>query len=69
MPSVDLSVAGGVGEMQWYINGEYRYSSKANQTVRHRFPAAGRYEIVVVDEQGQTDRRRVKVERTDLAYY
>ncbi len=69
LPSVDLSVAGGVGELQWYINGEYRYSSKANQTVRHRFATAGRYEIVVVDEQGQTDRRRVKVERTELAYH
>lgn len=69
MPQVDLSVAGGVGELQWYINGEYRFSSKANQTVRHRFATAGRYEIVVVDEQGQTDRRRVKVERADLAYY
>lgn len=68
MPLVRLSAAGGVGELQWYINGQWRYSSKAHQPVRHRFDTVGRYEIVVVDEQGQTDRRRITVERQDLAY-
>ncbi|HVL02435.1 MAG TPA: penicillin-binding protein 1C [Dongiaceae bacterium] len=69
LPTVDLSVTGGVGQLQWYINGEYKFSSKPNQNVRHRFAGPGRYEIVVVDEQGQTDRRRVKVEGADLAYH
>lgn len=63
MPLVRLSAAGGVGELQWYINGVWRYSSKAHQAFSHRFDSTGRYEIVVVDEQGQTDRRRLTVER------
>lgn len=68
MPLVRLSATGGVGELQWYINGQWHYSSKAHQAVRHRFDSTGRYEIVVVDEQGQTDRRRIRVERLDLAF-
>ena len=74
MPLVRLSAAGGVGELQWYINGQWHYSSKSHQAVRHRFDTVGRYEIAVVDEQGQTDRRRITVERIavenqDLAYH
>ncbi len=69
MPRLNLLASGGVGQLQWYINGQWRYSSKANQTVRHRFATSGQYEIVVVDEQGQTDRRRVTVEQTELAYH
>ena len=69
MPEVNLSVTGGVGELQWYINGIYQFSSKANQTVQHRFSGMGRYEIVVMDEQGRADRRTVTVEQPQLAYH
>ncbi|MGB3622711.1 MAG: penicillin-binding protein 1C [Ketobacter sp.] len=62
MPAADLGVSGGAGEFNWYINGHYHYHSKANQTVRHPFKKSGRYEIVVVDEQGQTDRRSITIE-------
>lgn len=69
LPEISLSASGGVGELQWYVNGSWHYRSKAGQTLRHRFATAGRYEIVVVDAQGQTDRRQLTVERTDLAYH
>jgi penicillin-binding protein 1C len=69
LPDISLSASGGVGELQWYVNGSWHYRSKAGQTLRHRFATAGRYEIVVVDAQGQTDRRQLTVERTDLAYH
>lgn len=62
LPRVRLSVAGGVGELQWYIDGQWHYSSKANQSIHHRFERLGPHEIVVVDEQGHTDRRRISVE-------
>jgi len=69
LPDISLSASGGVGELQWYVNGRWHYRSKAGQTLRHRFATAGRYEVVVVDAQGQTDRRQLTVERTDLAYH
>ncbi len=62
-PLATFSALGGLGELTWYVNGEPRYISKANQPVQHTFDRPGRHEVVVIDAQGQMDRRVVMLDR------
>lgn len=61
-PLVNLSVQGGSGTLNWFVNGRPVHRSKVNQRFQHRFDTIGRYEVVVVDEQGQLARRTFSVE-------
>ena len=53
-PSITLESLGGIGRHYWFINGEMHYQLSASDRQLHRFNAAGRYRISVVDELGSS---------------
>jgi penicillin-binding protein 1C len=61
-PATDLLALGGVGKRFWFVNGKALNPAGVTHSMAYRFPAAGQYQIAVVDEQGNTDRISVKVE-------
>ncbi len=54
-PSVWLKTLGGDGVKHWYINGEYSYEAMPDQNVEHVLRNKGEQQIVVQDEQGNSD--------------
>ncbi len=61
LPSISLRASGGTGHLDWYINGAFFAQSAANERLSYQSIREGRQEILVIDSQGQTDRKTVEV--------
>lgn len=62
MPSISLQALGGRGVRDWFVNGRYIFSTGEQQALPYQFTQLGEQQIVVIDEQGNADRLRVRVE-------
>ncbi|MCY0965894.1 penicillin-binding protein 1C [Parathalassolituus penaei] len=51
-----LGSLGGYGSKDWYLNGQYVGTSTGNQSPTLQLTTAGPQELVVIDEQGSSDR-------------
>lgn len=58
-PVIKLSSMGGEGKRRWYINGEHYKDAEPNQVVEYVLQHKGRYEVVLMDEQGKLDRVQI----------
>ncbi|WP_221800370.1 penicillin-binding protein 1C [Oceanobacter mangrovi] len=56
LPVLALGANGGVGLRHWYINGEYRGSSGERQVFQLPLRQPGEQQIVVIDDEGNSDR-------------
>lgn len=63
LPSVTLNSIGGFGSRQWYVNGEYINTSQALLGFNYTFKHTGKHQVMVVDQQGDSDRVDVEVRR------
>ncbi len=54
-PSIWLTTLGGTGKKTWYINGKYHSTNNGKQAKEHLLTAKGKQQIIVQDQQGQTD--------------
>jgi penicillin-binding protein 1C len=62
IPSVWLKSIGGLGVHNWYINGDNVYQIKANQAKEHLLSTLGKQQIIVQDQQGNSDMLTIYVE-------
>lgn len=53
--SLQLHAQGGQGERYWYLNGRYLAKSTVQNATNFSINKRGRYQLSVVDEQGNTD--------------
>ncbi|WP_199610798.1 penicillin-binding protein 1C [Flocculibacter collagenilyticus] len=60
-PSVWLKSIGGAGDKNWYINGKYKYTTPANNSKEHILSSKGQQQIMVQDQQGNTDMVTINV--------
>ncbi|NQY34633.1 MAG: penicillin-binding protein 1C [Alteromonadaceae bacterium] len=58
-PSVWLKSIGGAGIKNWYINGEHIYQTLQGQNIEHVLSQVGHQQIIVQDQQGNTDMVRI----------
>lgn len=56
---------GGQGPRDWFLNGRYQGRSDAGAPITLRFDHPGAYELVLLDQQGQTLRVQVVLEHPD----
>lgn len=54
-PSVWLKSIGGAGKKNWYINGEHTYETMPGQSIEHVLSKIGQQQIVIQDQQGNSD--------------
>jgi penicillin-binding protein 1C len=54
-PTLMLDALGGIGRRFWYLNGRPVAVTESGQTIHHPLPEAGRYQLAVADEAGNTD--------------
>lgn len=57
---VTLRAEGGSGQRAWYVNGVF--IGRSRYGLSHAFTASGRYQVSVVDEQGNTDSVEIQVQ-------
>ena len=62
IPSVWLKSIGGLGTHNWYINGKHSYQIKPNQAKEHLLSIIGKQQIIVQDQQGNSDMVTLYVE-------
>ncbi|MEJ2156018.1 MAG: penicillin-binding protein 1C [Desulfobacteraceae bacterium] len=55
LPTLMLDALGGMGRRFWYLNGHPIAATQSDQTAHHALSRAGRYQLAVVDEAGNTD--------------
>lgn len=55
LPTIVLKTLGGIGRQFWYLNGRPVATTQEGQAVNHTLSRAGRYQLAVVDEAGNTD--------------
>lgn len=55
LPDLMLDALGGIGQRFWYLNGRPVAVTESGQTRHHPLSRAGRYQLAVVDEAGNTD--------------
>lgn len=55
-PSVWLKSIGGAGNKSWYINGQHTYQATQGQSIEHVLSTIGPQQIMVQDQQGNTDK-------------
>ncbi|WP_201777769.1 penicillin-binding protein 1C [Thalassomonas actiniarum] len=60
-PSIWLKSIGGTGIKHWYINGKPGYQTKPGQGIEHVLSAPGEQQILVQDQQGNTDMVTISV--------
>ncbi len=56
LPTLTLDALGGMGRRFWYLNGRPVAVTENAQIAHHPIAQAGRYQLAVVDEAGNTDR-------------
>ena len=61
LPEISLHAQGGLGQRDWYVNGLHVGSSGEAQVLSYRFFDTGEQEVVVMDAQGELDRRTIMV--------
>lgn len=61
-PMINLQAIGGVGARDWFVNGRFIYSAGEKQVIPYQFKKLGIHQIVVVDQQGDSDRVEIIVE-------
>ena len=60
-PRVDLSVIGARQKVFWLINGELKQITSSEEIFAYRFPSAGKYDITVMDIDGNYDSANIRV--------
>jgi penicillin-binding protein 1C len=55
LPTIVLETLGGIGRQFWYLNGRPVAMTEKGRAVNHTLSRAGRYQLAVVDEAGNTD--------------
>ncbi|WDE12613.1 penicillin-binding protein 1C [Thalassomonas haliotis] len=60
-PSVWLKSIGGTGIKHWYINGNPGYQTNPGQGIEHLLSKPGKQQILVQDQQGNTDMINISV--------
>lgn len=61
--SLPLIAEGGSGRYLWFMDGKVLGRSQAEQAVMAPFSAPGQYHLMVLDESGSSDSRRIEVVR------
>ncbi|WDE06163.1 penicillin-binding protein 1C [Thalassomonas viridans] len=61
VPSIKLKSIGGSGNSNWYINGKHSYRTPAGQSKEHLLTSPGEQQIIVQDQQGNTDMVTISV--------
>lgn len=57
-----ISLQGGSGTVWWFLNGELVTQTQDKHNIVQPFTQAGRYQLVVLDEHGQTDKVEFLIE-------
>jgi penicillin-binding protein 1C len=60
-PVIALHAVGGLGRYSWFLNGRHVASADPGQLVQQVLTVAGRYQLSVVDEAGNTDQTIIEV--------
>lgn len=63
LPKAMFSATGGAGKRDWFVNGQYVFSTYNEQSVPYQFTKTGQHQIVVVDASGMSDAVKVWVKR------
>lgn len=58
-PVLQFSAIGGIGQRDWFVNGDFLYSAGERESISYELHEPGRHEIVVIDSQGNLDRVEV----------
>jgi penicillin-binding protein 1C len=61
IPRVYINSVGGVGDRDWYINGQYIATLADKQPLPASFDRSGSHQIMVVDQQGNSDLLELQV--------
>jgi penicillin-binding protein 1C len=56
-----ISSQGGRGTRWWFLNGELITQNKEGEFLNHKFTKEGEYQLVVIDESGQSDKSEFTV--------
>ncbi len=61
LAKIPLKAIGGEGRYHWYINGKYLHSSNKGNYSSYSLNNPGNYQIVVIDDQGNSDKADIEV--------